>query len=44
LLLAGLVLLALSPILAIAAGLDERSLFGHSPWDKPLRFALSLGV
>ncbi len=43
-LLAGLVLLALSPILAIAAGLDERSLFGRSPWDKPLRFALSLGV
>ena len=43
-LLAGLVMLALSPILAIAAGLDERSLFGCSPWDKPLRFALSLGV
>ncbi len=43
-LLAGLVLLVLSPFLALAAGLDERSLLGRSPWDKPLRFALSLGV
>ena len=44
LLLAGAVLLALSPLLALLAGLDGRSLFGRSPWDKPLRFALSLGV
>lgn len=43
-LLSGVVLLALVPLLVAAAGLDERSLFGRSPWDKPLRFALSLGV
>ncbi|MFO0445564.1 MAG: hypothetical protein ACK50F_15025 [Betaproteobacteria bacterium] len=42
--LSGAVLLALVPLLAAAAGLDERTLFGRSPWDKPLRFALSLGV
>ena len=40
----GAVLLAIAPLLAVAAGLDERILFGRSPWDKPLRFALSLGV
>ncbi len=44
LLLSGTVLLALVPLLLAAAALDERSLFGRSPWDKPLRFALSLGV
>jgi len=42
--LSGAVLLALVPLLVAVAGLDERSLFGRSPWDKPLRFALSLGV
>lgn len=42
--LSGAVLLALVPLLAAAAGLDERTLFGRSPWDKPLRFSLSLGV
>lgn len=40
----GALLLAIVPLLAAAAGLDERSLFGRSPWEKPLRFALSLGV
>lgn len=44
LLLCGVLLLALSPVLAIAVGIDDRSLFGRSPWEKPLRFALSLGV
>ena len=38
------VLLALAPLVALAMGLDERTLFGRSPWDKPLRFALSLGT
>jgi hypothetical protein len=41
---AGALMLALVPLLAAAAGLDERALLGRSPWDKPLRFALSLGV
>jgi hypothetical protein len=41
---AGVVLLALAPWLAALAGWDERTVFGRSPWDKPLRFALSLGV
>ena len=41
---AGALMLALVPLLAAAAGLDERALFGRSPWDKALRFALSLGV
>ena len=40
----GAFMLAIAPLLAAAAGLDERALFGRSPWDKPLRFALSLGV
>jgi hypothetical protein len=40
----GALLLAIVPLLAAAAGLDERLLFGRSPWEKPLRFALSLGV
>ena len=40
----GAILLAIAPLLAGAAMLDERALFGRSPWDKPLRFALSLGV
>jgi len=40
----GAVLLALTPLLVMAAGLDDRTLYGRSPWDKPLRFALSLGV
>lgn len=41
---AGVVLLAMAPWLVVTAGLDDRSVFGRSPWDKPLRFALSLGV
>lgn len=40
----GAVFLALVPLLAATAGLDDRTLFGRSPWDKPVRFALSLGV
>jgi hypothetical protein len=40
----GALMLAIAPLLAAAAGLDERTLFGRSPWEKPLRFALSLGV
>jgi len=40
----GAFMLAIAPLLAAATGLDERALFGRSPWDKPLRFALSLGV
>lgn len=43
-LLSGVVLLALSPLLLIVSGLDQRLLFERSPWDKPLRFALSLGI
>ena len=43
-LLSGVVLLALSPLLLIVSGLDQRLLFERSPWDKPLRFALSLGL
>jgi len=39
----GVVLLALVPLLAALAGLDDRSVFGQSPWSKPVRFALSLG-
>ena len=42
--LSGALLLAIAPLLAAAAGLDERLLFDRSPWEKPLRFALSLGV
>lgn len=40
----GVVLLLLTPLLAMATGLDDRTLYGRSLWDKPLRFALSLGV
>ncbi len=40
----GAILLVIAPLLAGAALLDERVLFDRSPWDKPLRFALSLGV
>ncbi|MFN7477099.1 MAG: hypothetical protein ACK5RH_03845, partial [Burkholderiales bacterium] len=43
-LLSGVVLLTLSPLLLIVSGLDQRLLFERSPWDKPLRFALSLGL
>lgn len=41
----GAILLAITPLLTAAAGLDERTVFaGRSPWDKPVRFALSLGI
>ena len=40
----GVCLILLTPLLAVAASLDERSLFGRSPWEKPLRFSISLGV
>jgi hypothetical protein len=42
--LSGAVLLALVPVLAMLTGLDDRTLYGRSPWQKPLRFAMSLGI
>ncbi|MCZ2496375.1 hypothetical protein GN316_06360 [Xylophilus sp. Kf1] len=41
---AGLFLLALMPVLALAFLLDARTLAGVSVWDKPLRFAIALGI
>lgn len=40
----GLALLALIVPMALAAGLDERTLRGANLWIKPIKFALSLGV